>query len=369
VLWCPMRLIDDSGRSLDGEYSVERDGDGLAVIMESRGGTGQGSSRNREYNAVLRVLLGRLKVRGAVLLEAVVDSRFTRRQGIPAEDRRLIDAPVVLAERTDIDALRREVMRRAGSIGQRPGARKAGTTSKRIRMSFEVPGYGPDDAARLETDLAAPLPPVLAIEDAGRLSVVDGQTRATALANITGLGLDTDETIDPQDDEQQALALLHALAAGSFALIDAETSHVTSTEYERKAATVTIRRGEAQLVARYRQTLPDDDGKRLRLPVGYTDLYRVRQADLIEAKVSAGHQYVRQALGQLLDYAAFCTHPLKQLTALFPRPPEPSDILLLHTYGIDCLYWAGGNEFRRLEAPEEARQRMAANWTSLASTP
>lgn len=80
-------------------------------------------------------------------------------------------------------------------------------------------------------------------------------------------------------------------------MVDAEASHVDSTHYERQARTVTVWRGESQLVAWYRQTLPEQ-AKCLRLDVGWTDLYRVKEADLIEAKVPAEHRYVREALGQ-----------------------------------------------------------------------
>jgi hypothetical protein len=172
---------------------------------------------------------------------------------------------------------------------------------------------------------------------------------------------DADEADDPRkEDRQAAEALLQALASGSK-VVDAEANHADSTQYTREARTVIVQRGESQLVARYRQTL-SGPAKRLRLPVGLTDLYLVEEADLIEAKVSAKHRYVREALGQLLDYAAHCTLPVNRLTALFPNPPTQSDIQLLHTYGIDCLYWAGDDKFVRLEAPAEARQRIAVAW-------
>jgi hypothetical protein len=195
------------------------------------------------------------------------------------------------------------------------------------------------------------------------------ETRVTsadqAEALISGLGLDGE--IDDQEEEQQrdAEALLRALATDS-AVVDAEASHVGSTEYERKAGKVTVWRGEAQLVARYRETLPETQAKRLRLAVGYTDLYREEDGDLIEAKVSARHRYVREALGQLLDYAAHCPLPVNRLTALFPQVPASSDIRLLHAFGIDCLYWTGGDNFPRREAPAEVRERMAEAWSSLA---
>jgi hypothetical protein len=130
---------------------------------------------------------------------------------------------------------------------------------------------------------------------------------------------------------------------------------------ERKTGTVIVRRGEAQLVALYRQTLPES--KALLLTVGRTDLYVREEGGLIEAKVSAGHRYVRQALGQLLDYAAHCTLPVNRLTALFPEAPEQGNVRLPHIYGIDCLHWAGGGQFSRLQAPAEARKRISASWS------
>jgi hypothetical protein len=145
-------------------------------------------------------------------------------------------------------------------------------------------------------------------------------------------------------------------------VVDAEASNTDSTQYEREPGTVIVQRQESRFVARYRQTLPAAQAKRLRLAVGWTDLYVVDTADLIEAKRSAGHRYVREALGQLLDYAAHCTQPLNRLTALFPSKPTDRDVQLLHAYGIDCLYWEGGEDFPRLEAPATARDRIRASW-------
>jgi hypothetical protein len=56
---------------------------------------------------------------------------------------------------------------------------------------------------------------------------------------------------------------------------DAEASHIGSSGYEREAGTVTLRRAETRLVSRYLRTLPDEQAKRLRLVVGWNDLYLV----------------------------------------------------------------------------------------------
>lgn len=181
-------------------------------------------------------------------------------------------------------------------------------------------------------------------------------------ALIGGLGLDKDDY--EKQDQQAEEALARALAAAS-SVVDAETSHVDTTEYERQSGTVTLHRAEARLVKLYVRTLSDPQAKRLRLAVGWTDLYVIAEGDLIEAKRSSEHRFVRQALGQLLDYAAHSDQPITRLTALLPARPADVDIRLLHAYGIDCLYWAGAANFRRLSAPPEVVERMRPAWSCL----
>ncbi|WP_433494516.1 hypothetical protein ACQP26_29280 [Micromonospora sp. CA-248089] len=180
-----------------------------------------------------------------------------------------------------------------------------------------------------------------------------------AAALIAGLGLTATEAIE-ENHEHAGDRLIKALGSDQE-LFSAEESHTDTTTYERSAATVTVRRAEARLVAKYRATLPEL--MRLRLAVGWTDLYCIEDGDLIEAKRSASHSYVRDALGQLLDYAAHTTQPINRLTALFPAAPAPADIRLLHTYGIDCLYWGGGEIFIRSQAPASARARIRSFWS------
>ncbi len=189
---------------------------------------------------------------------------------------------------------------------------------------------------------------------------VPSPERSAAL--ISGLGLDGADQRD--EDNLAERVLLTALDSGSKA-VPPEAYRTETREYERTARTVHLSRAEARLVARYRETLPDGEAMRLHLAIGWSDLYVVADADLIEAKRSAAHRYVRDALGQLLDYAAHATQPIRRLTALFPDRPIDDDVLLLHTYGIDCLHWRGGNIFERLAAPREARERIAVAWSSM----
>lgn len=153
-----MRVIDGSGRLLDASYVVERDIDCLALIMESRSGKSKaGPGRNSEYNDCLNILLTRLGSLGAILLDALVDSRKTQELDLPESERRLIATPVQLAQEHDIDGLRRRMGTAQAKIGQIPGAIKGGNSTKRIRLRLDVPGYQLSQAAHLAETLAAPV--------------------------------------------------------------------------------------------------------------------------------------------------------------------------------------------------------------------
>jgi Domain of unknown function (DUF3883) len=151
-------LVDDRGRVLAADYFVEADGAHLALVMESRSGmSGLRRPRNPDYNRALTVLLARLGLLGAVLVEAVVDSRHTQQLSLPEADRRLIETPVRLALEPDVEALRRRMGTAQAGIAQAAGATKGGNSTKRIRLRVDVPGYRSGDAGRLAEVLAAPL--------------------------------------------------------------------------------------------------------------------------------------------------------------------------------------------------------------------
>ena len=126
--------------------------------MESRSGmSGRRAPRNPDYNPALTVLLARLGALNAVLVDALVDSRHTQDLGLPEADRKLIQAPIRLAQETDADALRRRLGTAQAKIAQAPDAIKGGNSTKRIRLRLDVPGFRPGGAARLAQTLAAPV--------------------------------------------------------------------------------------------------------------------------------------------------------------------------------------------------------------------
>ncbi|MEU7872802.1 hypothetical protein [Dactylosporangium sp. NPDC049140] len=315
-----MLLTDGRGLPLNSEYSVEADGRHLAIILESQGGKPR---RNPAYREALLLLLARLKDLGATIEVALVDSLVTQQNNISEAERTVLGGPMALAHVADLLALRRRLTTGQTSIAQRPGVR-GGNSTKRLRLRLTIPGYDISDTERLAADLAA------------------------------GVSPQPDEAMQDKEAEVKLLAALGLPAE----LAKAENVHVTSAIYERTPGTVVVRRAEAVLVALYRQSVAGLGDHRLRTAVGFTDLYLSDSGDIIEAKRGSEHRYVREALGQLLDYAVHVTVPVRKLTALFPASPSEADIKLLHTYGVDCLYWEGASRFVRIPASAAARAAM-----------
>lgn len=158
-----VRVRDHNGDDVDAEYSVEQDGELLALILQSASGpSGSRAARNTDYRKGLAILLGRLRTLGTVIQEALVDSAYTQRHGIPEAERRLLPAPVRLVDEPDIEALRLRLTSAQSRIGQAPGASKGGNSSKRIRLRVRVAEFSPEDAGLLADELARPdLPAVL----------------------------------------------------------------------------------------------------------------------------------------------------------------------------------------------------------------
>jgi len=178
-----VRTTDDNGVELNAKYTVEPDGDHLALVLDSAGGKVKNSpySRNHQYATVLLLLLERLRDLRAVIVSAVVDSDQV--QHLDPALRSLISAPVDLVSRTDLAELRLELTSAQGRVGQDPHAPKSGNNSKKIRLVLEVPGYRPQDAGQLETDLAGPA-------GAAAPAAVDRASRTSLLVSFEGLNPD-----------------------------------------------------------------------------------------------------------------------------------------------------------------------------------
>lgn len=146
---------------------------------------------------------------------------------------------------------------------------------------------------------------------------------------------------------------------GQDQLVPPEAFNTATTSWPQQAREVLARRIESALVKTWEASLPTDVSvSRIRCQGLVTDSYVSQGAshDLVEAKAGAGHHYVRNALGQLLDYSNASTSPITTLTALFPERPSNRDLALLHRYGIDCVYRLSDGTFERLPADASRRQ-------------
>jgi hypothetical protein len=128
------KVRDDAGNLLDASFRVERVGDQLTIIYESRGGTkGSGSERNTQYAQGLEVLLGRLAAMEAQITDAVVESEKTR--DLPLDQRRLaIEGERYPLRITDPVALRGKLSTAQTKVGRAEGAKGSGNSTRRIRL-------------------------------------------------------------------------------------------------------------------------------------------------------------------------------------------------------------------------------------------
>lgn len=130
-------------------------------------------------------------------------------------------------------------------------------------------------------------------------------------------------------------------------------------------------RNESALVVRYRRFLTETGDrrlqKRLRSVVGISDLYLLpaepgHLTELIEAKSSAAHKYVREALAQLLDYAAHADREVHTLTALFPEQPSVRDADWLAMYGIRSVFEDSGGGFQEIGVRPDLLAHSKSLW-------
>ena len=157
-----------------------------------------------------------------------------------------------------------------------------------------------------------------------------------------------------------------ASSSTSVRVAAVEEGRTRTASYERTGRLIVVERQEAELVVEYERHLIHHGQRPTRFycSAGISDLYLEGpdEVELIEAKSNSTHSYVRQALGQLLDYAPHCPKPAHRLAGLFPSQPSSADIALLHRYGIDVIYREGSGLFERLAAPRDRRELMRRAW-------
>lgn len=128
--------ITPDGSVLDATFRVETAlGEPLSILFDSSGGTAQQGGRNLDYVAGLDLVLERLKLLGASVADAYVDSSVVR--SLPVAERRVIDlddASELDLAFDDIADLRKRILRRMAKVGQEAGARGGGNRRKTLRL-------------------------------------------------------------------------------------------------------------------------------------------------------------------------------------------------------------------------------------------
>ncbi len=146
-------IIQDNGVALEASFGVESIDGQLTIIFESKGGArGTPDARNPDYQEGFELLLKRLKDRGARILDATVESREAQR--LPIEERRLnIEGKSYPISIDDPHELRISLGAAQALVARRPGARRGGNPTRRVRLVIMLPN-GPHSEAALEAELA-----------------------------------------------------------------------------------------------------------------------------------------------------------------------------------------------------------------------
>lgn len=202
----------ESGESLDAHFSVRDEADGLAVFLESRGGSrGAPNYRNPDYAEGLWYILSRLASADARLLDATVES--TETVNLPHDSRVLALSspyPLDLAAQ-DPEVLRLEIQRAQRVIGRAPGAGPGGNNTKRIRLLVERGNRAADDLFTLLAGGA-----VDEVLDATRtVEVIAGRRR--------GQGFATDAKARKAVEERSMAVVRAALEADGWHVEDVST--------------------------------------------------------------------------------------------------------------------------------------------------
>jgi len=144
------KITDDDGGAVDATFHIEEAAGRLSIVFHARGGTGD-KALNTKYAEGLTIILERLRLMNATLVDAVVDSRTAAK--LPWEARQLHDEfPMRLRDLTDMDHLRRRLSKGAAAAGRPKGAKGGGNNTKRVRLFVSLPRTL--KAATLEAKLA-----------------------------------------------------------------------------------------------------------------------------------------------------------------------------------------------------------------------
>jgi len=135
-----MYLLDDYGRLVDSEFSLDVDHGRICVIVESSGGANPSAGvkrRNPQYNELVNILLTRIGRSGALISRIVLESKIV--EGLPIEDRTAhLDVPYpIRVHESQVDELRRMIGRTIAGMHRADGAKSRGNAQKRIGILLD----------------------------------------------------------------------------------------------------------------------------------------------------------------------------------------------------------------------------------------
>lgn len=125
-----MKVVDDRGRKLDAEVSLQAAGDAFEIVIESRGG-----GRNNGYIPAFNLLFERLAASKAEVIGVELASRQVQKPLRVPKQR----FPILLQSSAEALVLAGALRNAAAAAGRKAGARGMGNATKRLRIQFRVP--------------------------------------------------------------------------------------------------------------------------------------------------------------------------------------------------------------------------------------
>lgn len=168
-------------------------------------------------------------------------------------------------------------------------------------------------------------------------------------AVIESLGLAAESDIDLTDVRSTERELSNSLRRRK-----PERFETFESSYDSTSREVVVHRVEAILVEHFRASFRPGMRQLDVDAVGVPDMYIAVDDEfvLVEAKAGASHRYVRQALGQILDYALSVRSRVDRIAVLLPERPAPDDLALLHHFGVDCVHRTRDDAYSFSRAPD-----------------
>jgi hypothetical protein len=132
-------------------------------------------------------------------------------------------------------------------------------------------------------------------------------------------------------------------------IVDSPRHHQLDYIFRSKTQIIQATKDEEPLVRDYRHWLERQERECRAARYGklQCDVFEERRRNLIEAKSSVRREYIRMAVGQLLDYAFHIgkKFPNPNMAVLLPRKPDPSSIDWLPQLNISVIWRQKGTFF------------------------